>query len=531
MLRIGRARTVRFGGGRSMGLGTGGGSGPVAGTAPTAFALAPTVAYHPNSQTASLSSGRVTSCPDRMGVAALAATLGPYELTDALGRKFWRFTGAEFATIANTLTGLSARALGVFMVVRMHKHKGAVNFFSPRYSAYTDDTTNTAYSGGSSLRGVVLSSSAPFLYGAGISSLTDAVNGYKMLPGTQMAVVGIASRTTANGGQRVYCNNDVASIAQSGVTSAACVGGVIAGVPAASNAVTASGNWFDLYEFGLWSASLTNAQADAIAAAMVANYAIPAITSQLVLDGDSITDGIPTTLATIPTSADNIGMQLTAPGAALVDLSRRVINIGASGNQTSNLATKKNATGSVFRAGLFAGGPAANVVALQIGRNDVAQTGGQKNSGMLYADVVALLNNATGGNEGYLQLGFSVKIVANIAGPASSVTTNVSPAGEDTLQKRIEGYRALIMDGSLLPTTALKSDTLSGAGQTFDGLVGILPLSEVTVAADTKFKTAADALDSASGYYDSDQTHLRVEGISLMASGGDTPTYGYGALA
>jgi len=58
----------------------------------------------------------------------------------------------------------------------------------------------------------------------------------------------------------------------------------------------------------------------------------------------------------------------------------------------------------------------------------------------------------------------------------------------------------------------------------------VLHLYDVTVSGDTKFKTSADAQDTASGYFDSDQTHLRVAGLELMVTGGDTPQYGYASI-
>ena len=70
----------------------------------------------------------------------------------------------------------------------------------------------------------------------------------------------------------------------------------------------------------------------------------------------------------------------------------------------------------------------------------------------------------------------------------------------------------------------------TGAGQTFEGLVSLLPVSEITLAGDTKFKTNADALDTGAGYYSSDQTHLTVAGIDLMVGGGDNAAWGYGIL-
>lgn len=507
-----------------------------AGTTPTTFPTTPDAHYHPNSQSATLNgSNQVTSCPDIEGLAALSgisfgsAEIGPHEMTDGLGRKFWRFTGGQYLLIANALTGLSARAVTVFAVVRKHNHKNiSTDFFSPRYSAYTDDSTNTTYSGGSTMRTTSpASSAANFIYGAGVGAHTDATNGYKIIPGTQVQVIGVSSRTTANGGQRLYVNEDVASVAQSGVGSTNCTGGVIGGRPGASNAVTSgNGEWFDLYELAIWNSSLTNSEADALAAAMVANWSIEAITRQLLIDGDSITDGIATSLSVSPTSGDNIGMQLTEPGTDYVPADVRVINAGASGNQTTDIETRRDVTNGIYSQ-IIPGGAANNIVAFQIGRNDVSPSGGNENSDDLYNDVVALINTTT---TGMLQRGWQIKVVANIATAATATTTNNLP-GEDNQQLRLENYRALIADTTNhVPQGTFLDDVIANTGDTYDGLVDVIHLYDVTVSGDTKFKTSTDAQDTASGYYDNDQTHLRVAGIQLMASGGDMPEYGYGSI-
>lgn len=508
--------------------------GSTAGMSATAFPLAPDIHYHPHSQAAALDgNSRVLSCPDLRGLAGASGiafgggTVGPVEMTDALGRKFWRFTGGQYLLIANTLAALSARGVTVMGIWRKHNHKGqVVNFFSPRYSAYTDDSTNSNYTGGSTLRTVGSGNTAARLYGAGVDSFSDGTNGYKMIPGCQLHLAGVASRTTANGGQRFYVNLDTASANQSGVTSANCTGGVIGGLPQSGNGVNASTGYFDLYEFALWKGELSNAQADAAAAAMVANHAITPITRQLVLEGDSITDGIATSLSVSPTSGDNLGMQLSAPGAALLPGDVRVINAGTSGNQVADLVTRRDTGNSMFTA-IYPGGAANNVVAVQIGRNDLSGSLGQRNSAMHYANVVALIN--TGGT-GYLQRGWKVVAVGNIGTAATPVTVNVLP-GEDTLQKRIEGFRALIADtANHLPNPTFLTDCQTGTGQAYDGLLDVLHLYDVTVGGDTKLNSNADVLDTASGYYDTDQTHLRVAGITLMITGGDTPHRGYGSI-
>ncbi|MFC3441150.1 hypothetical protein ACFOKF_08060 [Sphingobium rhizovicinum] len=512
----------------------------VAGSLATSFALTPSVHYHPATQSATLDgAARVLACPDLMALAGLSGvnaggvTIGPVQMTDALGRRFWRFRGADALVIANSLTALSARAVACFMVGRVHLAKNTANFFSPRYASYVDDTTNATYAGGATLRQVVTGNSAPWLYGAGVGAFSDTANGHKAIAGAQMQVIGVASRTTANGGQRLYVNEGVASVAQSGVTSTSCTGGLIGGVPASSNAITLgsatsnnTGDFFDLYEFALWNGTISNAQADAIAAAMTANYAIAAIDSQLVLEGDSITNAIPTALAVDPTSSGNMAMILTEPGSLHVPASCRVLCRGTSGAQVSDLAARRDA-GNTLASALLPGGAAKNVIAIQIGRNNVSESNGKQNSAQFYAALVPLLNS---GSVGYLQRGWKVAQVANIAGPTTAVTSNVL-AGEDTIQKRLEAIRLLIADpGAHLPNPSFLTDCLAGPGQAYDGQLAVLHLYDVTVGGDTKFRTSADAADAASGYYDTDLTHLRLAGQQLMVTGGDTPALGYASL-
>jgi len=532
MLGFGMRRATQR---RNTGGGGSGGGGATAGITATSFTLAPGVHYHPHSQSATLDGNdNVISCPDLMGQAAASgiafdtSTIGPKQMTDALGRTFWRFTGGQYLLISNMLTGLSARGVTVLGVWRKHNHKSqTTNFFSPRYSAYTDDADNSKYTGGSTMRTVGSGFKAARLYGAGIDSFTDAVNGYKMIPGCQLHISGVASRTTANGGQRFYMNAESADTNQSGVTSTDCTGGIIGGIPTNNNGVNANTGFFDLYEFALWKGELTDSEADAAAAAMVSNYAIMPLTRQLVLDGDSITDGIDTNLPVSPSSGDNLGMVLSDPGAGHVPGDTRVINMGTSGNEVPDLILKRDSTNSTYEA-LYPGGHTNNIVAVQIGRNDFSEGLGQQNSSMHYANIIALLNTT---GTGYLQRGWKVVMVGNIGSAATSVTANALP-GEDTIQKRIENFRALIADiASHTPNAAFLSDCQAGSGGTFEGQVDVLHLYDVTIGGDTKFASYEDAQDTISGYYDDDLTHLRIAGIQLMASGGDTPQYGYGSIA
>ncbi|MFY9291724.1 MAG: SGNH/GDSL hydrolase family protein [Methylorubrum rhodinum] len=479
----------------------------------------------------------MTACPDLRGLAALSglrysdgAAIGPTEHTDELGRKCWRFSGSDALFVANALNAISARGISIFLVSRVHKHRASVALFSPRYTSYTDDTTNTTCTTThATLRAVVSSNGVPSL-----NQVVTLAGGYKFVPGCQLNVSGFVSRTTANGACRTYMNNDVLTSGQSGTTTTGMVGGVIGATPAASNATTGSTNWFDLYELAIWNDTqlarvMSNSEADAIAAALVSNWGITAIDRQLIVEGDSITDGVATVVAPT-TSADNLGMQLCKPGASLVQASCRVLNFGTSGNTISNLTLRKNAVQSVFginSAGsgqLYAGGDDRNIVAVQIGRNDMGSVGGFQTPATVYANILTLFNNATGGAEGYLQRGFKVVMVCNIAGENPGYQTAV------------ETLRDMYADTAThLPNPTFLSDLSAGTGQTYEGQVDVLHLYDVTVGGATAFKTSADA--GVGPYYDAptssggDGTHLVPLGIGLMASGGDTPQYGYGALA
>jgi lysophospholipase L1-like esterase len=470
---------------------TGGGGGGAPGAAPSGFAALPTVHYHPASQAATLDAqGRVLGCPDIRGLAPLSglsfagATVGPKQMTDGLGRRFWRFENAPggssstaYLLVANTLNGLSARGMTVLAMVRHHRAT-SLNVFSPRYAAYTDDAANTTYSGGSTLRSVVTSNSAPILSGAAVSAASA-----RHVTGAQLQLMGVASRATANGGQRLYLNNEVAAVAQSGVVSANCTGGIVGGIPAASNAVTPSG-FMDLYELAIWKGELTNAQADAAAAAMVSNWAIPAVANSLLLEGDSITQGTGDVVSGI-----NIAMRMTEPGGAFtIPAGWRVINQGASGNTAATILARRDAANSA--AALPAPG-GRNIVAVQIGRNDLAaaRTGAQ-----IYADCVALFNTAT---TGFLQRGWETAQAVNIAS---------APSFDPEIQALRSALRNLAQ---------FRSDTQTGAGQAFDGKLSIIDLPLWTVLGDRIFDTTADAADAA--WYAGDSTHPGIAGAVEMA--------------
>jgi len=526
-------------------------SAPVSGLTATTFALAPSVHYHPNQQAGEVtkSGTRIVACPDIRGLAAASGYLvdgttvmGPEEMTDGLGRKFWRFRGTDALFVANTLNAMNTRACGIFYVGRVHHQSSNNVIFSPRYLTYVSDSVNTtALPAQLALAARVVNNGAPSLQSA---LNTDLVNGYKVIPPCNLHVAGVASRTAALGGQRLYCQGEVVTTTQLGSNQTTMVGAVIGGVPVANNGVL-FGNTFDLYELAYWKQTLTDAQADAISDAMMTNFALSAFDSQWIFEGGSTVDGIATTLPVSPYPGGNIGMQVTDPGTSYNPVNRRIMNNGLSGSQitgvapngtstTVNLQARKNATTGIYggagTVGKYPGGPSKNIVSVMIARNDLAPgMNGNKNSADWYADYIDLLDNATAGSEGYLQRGFSVVSVGHTALPASATTTNNLP-GETTLQKRLEGTRALVFDTGNTLLSSFLTDVQANIGQTYEGLVTGLALFRILQGGQSRFLTAADTTNTAAGYYDSDNTHHRVAGIAACLTGLDTPEYGYASL-
>lgn len=505
---------------------------PVAGASPTTFTSTPTVHYHPNSQTATLNgSNQVTACPDLLGLAAASgvsfggADVGPNQMTDALGRKFWRFSSGQYLLINNALNALNMRQMMVFAVWRVAKVTRGTDFalLSLRYSAYTDDTTNTAQTNGYILRGnaATSTSEAARLKSGTVDSYANGIGGH-FIPGAQIHVAGFNSRTTANGGGRFYINERTNDVAQTSLTATNGTGMIIGGKATTSNAVTGTtDNCYDLYELAIWKGTYTNAQSDTASAEMVANWGIQAITGQIIMTGDSITECIDTS-STVVIPQDGIAHKLAAPGAGYIPANFRVINIGIAGSALDTYAgaitgvdldTQRDDTSSGFQM-VYSGGAANNIVTVNIGINDMRSSVGNQTAAQHYARFVTLLNTGT---TGYLQRGFKVVAV-----------TPTSISGDATGQSRISAFRDLLINPtSDVIVSQFLTDVLANVGQTYDGLVSVLPIAKIQYASSgTIFADATDAGDTT--YYATDGTHHTPLAMTLMVEGGSTPTYGYG---
>lgn len=479
---------------------------PAPGSSATTFTTTPQTQFHPNAQAGSVTKNGsvVTACPDLRGLAALSAgsTTGPVEMTDALGRKFWRFEGAQFAQIA---AAFAATSQGVSVIFVGRNHKSVGTWISPGLNGAAPATPN------SGLLVPYTTGGAPYtprIFG-NLSTSSDAANRKFMAMGHQLHVVAVRAGVGATG-TRTYINNDKATRAGFATANA------FAGMELGRFALNANsyGN-FDLYEVALFNTALADATMDAAVAEVVTNWQIPQITKSLILEGDS---RIHEPFANTGITTGNIlGMLLTNPGAGLIPEDCRVITLAASGDKVSNMVLRKNAASpSAYAADMML--PGENHVAYIMGTNDgqgsgdvdygtspAANTTGRGD--LIYAADVAMLNNATVGQEGLLQRGF---IVTRGIEPQQASNSNIS-----TEQLRLRHRDAAFM-----------TDCLAGVGQSFDGKLRRLEIPNITIGGVKPFDTAAGIPNA---YYN-DTQHPNAAGAVLWTTGGDTPANGFGAV-
>lgn len=452
-------------------------------TAPATLPVIPAARWHAGFSPVTHDADRVVSASDLMGLADVATSdLGPKAMTDALGRKFWRFEGYACLNVANTLA-LSSRDMAVFMVGRVHR----VSNKCPVFSLGTVQGGNPANTLGAALEASILSRSAPMLRGYSYPRNSTYTDAEWMVAGSQMQVIGSAGRPTASGGTGLWLNDHMINTTQPyNVTD---VGGAEIGRYA--NTPGNAGNWgtFDLYEMIVYDQGISDAEGASLSAALMDHYGIAPVTNQLVLEGDSIMQG--TVDVTTGLAAN---MALTEPNSDLIGPDWRVINVATSGNQISHLQLRRDASSGWPLLKL----PGENVMVVEIGRNDFGS--GNRSAASHYANMIAYLNTTT---TGVLNRGWTARVMANIAS-GSSFTA------------KIEEYRALIRDPAFL------TDTGTGPSQPFAGQLSVVETDQITDGGNTIFATTADASDTA--YYAGDSTHLSPLGTALRMSGGDDPT-------
>jgi hypothetical protein len=451
----------------------------------TTLPVAPTCRYHPGFSTVTASGGRVVSATDLMSVADVsegASGIGPKIMTDANGHSFWRLEGAEYLNIAAGLAFANTRDTTVFAVCRIPRAMIQTRIMSAGSAALGTGANGSVLLDARTSNG----SEAPFV-GNGRAAPSGREH---VIPGAQLQVIGNLRRTTANGGDVVFLNRKTAVIGVQGSGTTSVTGGEIGRY---SYSPGASGAWgsFDLYELIIYNARLTVSQCQDIQAALADNYAIEEIDSQLILEGDSISQGTGLVIPSLACAAI-----ITNPGAELVPPNWRVINVASSGAKVSTLVSRRDTTDSWVNFLL----PSENVMAFEIGHNDWAA--GETDL-THYANVVAYLNTTT---TGVLNKGWTVRTMANIS------------SGTGLVQTYLESFRAMIRDPQYLV------DTSSDAGGAFPGKVSIVDTDLIEYLGGTIFLNPTDADDLL--YYIGDKTHPTILGAQLRVNGGDTPTRG-----
>lgn len=468
-------------------------------------AVKPTCRWHPAfSQTVTTGIGdamRVVSAKDLMGVADVTAGTqnsslgGPMVRTDRLGRKFWRFEGSEYLDVAAAFVA-NNRAGAIFIVCRpLGGGGGGVNSMFGVGSAAGGTASNV---GAAWVNSTIGSSVAPYLRGTGRGANLDATNGGKCIVGRQLQVLGVASRSGAapgaDVGQRLMVNNNASATAQASTGSGAIAGAEIGRYPFTPSTV---GSWaqMDVYEIVAYSATLTDAQADAIQAALVSEWSIPPIVNRLVLEGDSTVVGA----GSNPVKpSETIASVLAEPGTPWLPPGWMIYVSAVSGNTWANLVTRRDATDS-WATKLLSGG--RNLVAVMCGRNDITNA---SSGATTYAAAVAWANTTT---TGVLQRGWEVVFCTPIATGS-------------TYDTEMGNYKTLLRD-----VATLMNDTLSGSGQAFDGNVAVVDVASITYKGASIFQSGN--VNTNTNFYQPDVTHETALGNVMVAIGGDTAVNGF----
>jgi len=431
----------------------------------------------------------VTGVTDLMGLADLAevSSAGPQEMTDGLGRKFWRMEGAQYLRWADTLV-TSSRAQAWFFVGRWH---GATNGTLCSIGAVGGTNARMLYANGGTASGLSYLSALNRL-GSG-----DATNAKYTLAGTQMQLMWMASRATnaTVATPDKNCLIGVNTLPPAQVAALTSYTGIAGGEIGRFAFNSGSFGYFDIYEIIGYAAELTDAQTVAITSEICAPTAwdFPTLTNQACFFIDSIGAGAAADPSQPPSCSS--AMRLTAPGLAnTLPNTWRVVNISSAGATTSTLITKRDDPVTV-RACKLSG---RNVMVGQVGINNMPAD----SAATIYAAIVAFWNTTT---TGMLQNDWEGRHALNIS---TDFPTN---------QAIVVSLRALIRANLL-------NDTQSGPGQTYEGKLGLVELDLITASGQTVFSNSTDAGNAT--YY-SDGVHPNPTGQAAMATGMDTPQYGY----
>ena len=451
------------------------------------FTTTPTVLYHPNTETGvALSGSEITAVTGEEQ--NLSTTSGPDEVTDALGRKFWRFDTDEFLEIPNTYT-FNPQAFTILMVVRVHRVLTDIYLLGQTYRDAEPPTLDTTFA---PMFGISGTQSTGHLRTQRVVS--DSTHMRDMTVGSQLAVVGVSFQGT---NARFYYNGKEVD-ALSHYFSVTMAGARIGGY----KTLVAGG--FDVYACALFNGSLSAAAADNLRDELMDHFGIVDNTRDLVLTGDSLTSAFGVE------NWETQSMYVSEPGAGLLPANVRVLNIATSGYSVDDLVTQ-----AAYAKGigiLPTGTPANHVAVIHIGVNDMSPGVDNQSAATTYAELVAHINTAS---TGLLQRGLSVAVCVNIQTDTA------------TLTDRIDDLRTLLRASQFLV------DCDAGVGGTYEGQVSLIELPLIEYNSGTPFdgQPTTEGVDSGSGSpLFVDATHPNALGKQLIATGGDTPQYGLGSI-
>jgi hypothetical protein len=393
------------------------------------------------------------------------ASTGPVQMTDAAGNTFWRFNGSTNFLSLSTNYSFNSRELSVFFVGRMYTGGTVATIMSM-------DTNTLRPMFGSGTNGATSHHiSAQQKYGY------NATNPEYFTTGQQLQVCGMASRADS---LRLMSNTEAENMSASPSYTAS--GGEIG----RDANIGSRYGYFDLYEMAIYAgAELTDGEADAVISAMKTRWSIADLTNRIIIEGDSIHDGVGDIA-----DHENPGAALSEPGGDYELPGWLVHTLATSGATVSTLVTRRDSTTCPVSYSHLSG---RNIYAFQIGRNDFDGLAGTGTS-VVDTDIVALLNTTT---TGVLQRGWEVFALTNI-GTGASLQVNVEEA---RTEMESAGF---LVDCDAEPSTG-----------TYDGMLTVVPVEDHEVAGSgTIFDTTADSADTT--WYQNDSTHPNAAGSEQL---------------
>lgn len=542
-------------------------------------------------------SPQVATVADLLGRCNLSSAdgEGPRLMTDALGRKFLRFIAPNNFVgswlNSQVLTGLDTHNLAVIAVCRVHSQQNAQVLFSPGSKVLaTSGLQNLSVTPA----GFVAVGTQQTEYNNG----APPANVNKLYAGCQMQVLGSAIATddglnasiTNTNAARVAVNEQSAVITLSGTTRTINLTGLEIGKISTGTTGTTGAQYafIDLYEMSVWSQGQMGNRAamparfDANMASAMTNFAIPAITDNLVFLGDSRTvNGVAHQSANgADGSGYNVATIIAEPASGL-PTTTRVLNyaitgqgIGRIGSLLTRTVNANNRATPIMTSMMLGGGH--DRIHIHSGINDLgslwptdnfaANTSGIADE-MYGTDrsasfTATIANNTTSmsvtGVTGQIKTGSQIALTGALAGltvdgGAGPYTLNMfqSPAitavaGTSNLQSYKSVIETLLQRGwkitlareisyatpDLAGTTELRAkmanivaDVTTDIGAGYAANLKTYDLSQITVAGSKLFgANYAGSVVTNNIYVDG--VHETAVGKRLLVSGADTPANG-----